>query len=71
MLPPNTRCQQELAVTLRAKVQGDDGEVYLPNGECVRDKVHVVVKYFWWLLWLCLISIAAYIVVVFHIATGG
>src|SRR5689334_22130436 len=44
------RKAHELAVKLRAKVQGDDGEVYLPNGERVGNDVRVVVKYPWWLL---------------------
>jgi hypothetical protein len=35
----------ELAVSLRAKVQGEAGEVYLPNGECVGNEVRVVVRY--------------------------
>lgn len=61
----------ELAVKLRAKVQGDDGEVYLPNGERVSDKVRVVMKYPWWLLGLCLFSISCFLVVLLHILTRG
>src|SRR4051812_41427346 len=40
----------ELAAKLRAKVQGDDGEVYLPNGECIAERVQVVTRYPWWLV---------------------
>jgi hypothetical protein len=59
----------ELAVKLWAKVQGDDGEVYLPNGEHIAES-HVVVRYPWWVLALCLFSISCFVVVVFHIASG-
>jgi hypothetical protein len=61
----------ELAAKLRAKVQGDDGEVYLPNGERVGNDMHVVVKYPWWLLVLCLFSIGCFVVVLLHVLTGG
>lgn len=57
----------ELAVKLRAKVQGDDGEVYLPNGERVGNNVRVVVRYPWWLLALCLLSVGCFIVVLLHV----
>jgi hypothetical protein len=61
----------ELAAKLRAKVQGDDGEVHLPNGECVGTRVRVVVKYPLWLLCLCLFTIGCFVVLLFHVLSGG
>jgi hypothetical protein len=59
----------DLAVRLKAKVQGDDGEVYLPNGERIGNGVQVVTRYPGWLLLLCLFSIGCFVVVIVHILT--
>ncbi len=65
------RKAHELAAKLRAKVQGDDGEVYLPNGERVGNDVRVVVRYPLWLLGLCLFSVSCFVVVLWRVVTGG
>ncbi len=62
----------ELTARLRAKVQGDDGEVYLPNGERIGEtETRVVTRYPWWLLALCLFSIGCFVVVLLHVLIGG
>jgi hypothetical protein len=59
----------ELAAKLRAKVQGDEGEVYLPNGERVGNEVREVAYYPFWLLLLCLFSVGCFVVVLLEIGT--
>lgn len=61
----------ELAAKLRAKVQGDDGEVHLPNGECIGNDVQAVMKYPFWLLGLPLFSIGCFVIVLLHVLSGG
>lgn len=57
-----------IAARLRAKVQGDDGEVYLPNGDIVRDvEARFVSAYPRWLPYLGLAAISSFIVVLIHI----
>ena len=56
-----------IAAALEAKVQGDDGEVYLPNGETVNDAPEQVPVYPFWLLLLCLFSISCFIVTILSI----
>lgn len=59
----------EIALALRAKVQGDDGEIYLPNGEIIRNDVCEVVVYPWWIIGLCAFSIGCFIVATWHMVT--
>jgi hypothetical protein len=60
-----------LAAMLKAKVQRDEGEVYLPNGEIARIEVREIIKYPRWLLYLCLLSMSCFITMLFHIVTTG